>query len=385
MPRFALPLWVEEQLNQILSGSVAGNPANRWAIAAVVLFVSLVVFRLLKRFLRRRFQTWEEGQGPDWVRECQAAADDTRSWFLWIVSAYFASLTLTLSEQATRVVAAVTIAALLIQGGIWANRLIGGAIRRQVGRRVATDAASAMTISVVGFLARMALWALVGLMMLANFGVDVTALVAGLGIGGLAVALAAQNILSDLFASLSIVLDKPFVVGDFIIVGDFLGSVEHVGLKTTRVRSLSGEQLIFPNSDLLQSRIRNFKRMEERRVVFSVGVVYQTPLDQVAAIPGMLQEIVESQERTRFDRAHFQRYGDFALIFEVVYHVLTPDFGAYMDIQQRINLRIFQRWAELGIEFAYPTQTLLLERAGATPGRHATASDQYGSPPPSGA
>jgi small-conductance mechanosensitive channel len=281
-----------------------------------------------------------------------------------IVSAYFGSLTLRLPEKTLHLIGAVTIAALLIQGAIWANRLLVGAIQRQVNQRVATDAASAMTISAVGFLVRVALWTVVGLMMLANFGVDVTALVAGLGIGGVAVALAAQNILSDLFASLSIVLDKPFVVGDFIIVGDFMGSVEYVGLKTTRLRSLSGEQLIFPNGDLLQSRIRNYKRMTERRIVFSLGVVYQTPHEKLAAIPGLLREIVESQEGTRFDRAHFQKYADSALIFEVVYYVLTPDYNLYMDIQQRINLTIFQRWAELGIEFAYPTQTVFLERPG---------------------
>jgi len=163
------------------------------------------------------------------------------------------------------------------------------------------------------------------------------------------------------------VLDKPFVVGDFIVVGDFLGSVEHVGLKTTRLRSLSGEQLIFPNSDLLQSRIRNYKRMAERRIAFSLGVVYQTPHEKLAAIPGMLREIIESQQGTRFDRAHFQKYGDSALIFEVVYYVLSADYNVYMDIQQRINLTIFQQWGELGIQFAYPTQTLFLEPTAVAP------------------
>lgn len=367
MPQLTLPPWVAEQVDQILAGSLFGNSADRWALAAAVLLVSLLVLRLLKRFLGRRLRTWGERRGRDWVRESEALVADTRHWFLVIVSAYFASLILTLPDKTAHLIAAVTIAAVLIQGALWANRLIASAIQHQIRQRVATDAASAMTISAVGFLARMALWTVVGLMLLANFGVDVTALVAGLGIGGVAVALAAQNILSDLFASLSIVLDKPFVVGDFITVGEFLGSVEHVGLKTTRLRSLSGEQLIFPNSDLLQSRIRNYKRMAERRVVFSLGVVYQTPHEQLAAIPGLLREIVESQDGTRFDRAHFQRYGDSALIFEVVYYVLTPDYNTYMDIQQRINLTIFQRWAERGIAFAYPTQTLFLERTRLSP------------------
>jgi small-conductance mechanosensitive channel len=187
-------------------------------------------------------------------------------------------------------------------------------------------------------------------------------MIAGLGVGGIAVALAAQNILGDLFASLSIILDKPFVVGDFLIIGDFLGSVEKVGVKTTRLRSLSGEQLIFSNNDLLGSRIRNYGRMFERRVIFSIGVTYQTPADKLRAIPDMLREAVESQQPVRFDRAHFQKYGDFALIFEIVYYVLSADYKQYMDIQQAINLQINEDFEEHGIEFAYPTQTLYVSK-----------------------
>jgi small-conductance mechanosensitive channel len=191
-------------------------------------------------------------------------------------------------------------------------------------------------------------------------GVEITALVASLGIGGIAVALAVQNILSDLFASLSIVLDKPFVIGDFIIVDNCLGTVEHIGLKTTRLRSLSGEQLVFSNNDLLKSRVRNYKRMAERRVVFSVGVTYQTPLEKLERIPTLIRDTIEAQPAVRFDRAHFQGYGDFALNFEVVYYVLDPDYNRYMDIQQGINLGIYSSFAEEGIEFAYPTRTLYI-------------------------
>jgi small-conductance mechanosensitive channel len=195
-----------------------------------------------------------------------------------------------------------------------------------------------------------------------NLGVNVTALVAGLGVGGVAVALAVQNILGDLFASLSIVLDKPFVLGDFIIVGELLGAVENIGIKTTRVRSLSGEQLIFSNNDLLNSRIRNFGRMAERRVVFQLGVVYGTPKAKLEQIPAIIRSAIEAQQQTRFDRSHFAGYGDFSLDFENVYYVLDRDYNVYMDIQQAINLEIYGRFAEDGIEFAYPTQTLYLQR-----------------------
>jgi small-conductance mechanosensitive channel len=167
-----------------------------------------------------------------------------------------------------------------------------------------------------------------------------------------------MHILGDLLSSVAIVLDRPFELGDFVIIDDTLGTVEHIGLKTTRIRSLFGEQIVVGNSQLLQSRIRNFKRMAERRIVFSLGVTYETPHDLVARIPGMIREIVEAREGVRFDRAHFQKYGDFALVFEAVYYVLSPDYNRYMDTQQAINLDVLERFQREGIEFAYPTQTL---------------------------
>ena len=163
-------------------------------------------------------------------------------------------------------------------------------------------------------------------------------------------------------ASFSIVLDRPFVIGDFIIVDDYLGTVEHIGLKTTRVRSLSGEQLVFSNADLLRGRVRNYKRMYERRVVFSIGVVYQTPYEKLKQIPTLIQEIIEAQEHVHFDRAHFRQYGPYSLDFEIVYWVKNPDYNVYMNIQQAINLAIFQRFEKEQIEFAYPTQSLYISR-----------------------
>jgi len=212
----------------------------------------------------------------------------------------------------------------------------------------------------IGFVSRIVIWSLVVLLALDNAGIDVTALVAGLGVGGVAVALAVQNILGDLFASLSIVFDKPFAVGDFLIIDSYMGSVEYVGLKTTRLRSLSGEQRVFSNSDLLGSRIRNYGRMYERRVSFDIGVTYQTPRDKLRMIPEILREAIESQKQTRFDRSHFKAYGDSSLLFETVYYVGVPDYNIYMDIQQAVNLRVHERFEEEGVEFAYPTRTLLV-------------------------
>jgi small-conductance mechanosensitive channel len=173
-----------------------------------------------------------------------------------------------------------------------------------------------------------------------------------------------------LFASLSITFDRPFVIGDFLIVDNFLGSVEHIGIKSTRLRSLSGEQIVMSNADLLKSRLRNYGRMTERRVLFSASVTYETPAELLERIPGIIREIIEAQPDTRFDRSHFAAHAAASLDFETVYYVLSADYNHYMDIQQAINLRIHREFARLGIEFAYPTQRLLLERvtAGARPG-----------------
>jgi small-conductance mechanosensitive channel len=189
-------------------------------------------------------------------------------------------------------------------------------------------------------------------------GVNITAFVASLGVGGVAVALAVQNILSDLFASLAIGLDKPFEVGDFVVFGDVAGAVERVGLKTTRIRSISGEQIICSNTELLKNTLHNYKRMEERRVVFNFGINYATPPDTIAQIPGIVRKAVESFEKTRFDRAHFKEFGTSALNFETVYFITTTDFNLYMDVQQNINLYIMREFQAHDIAFAFPTMTL---------------------------
>lgn len=206
------------------------------------------------------------------------------------------------------------------------------------------------------------IWGLGFILILDNLGYKVSTVLAGLGIGGIAVALAAQTIFKDLFSYFIIVFDKPFAVGDFIIVGDLMGTVETIGLKTTRIRSISGEELIFSNSDLTDSRVKNFKRMYNRRVVFSIGVTYDTTLENLKKIPGIIKSIIESIKDTKFDRAHFFKYGDFALIYEVVYFVVGSDYNKYMDIQQEINFKIKEEFDKLKIEFAFPTQTVYVHK-----------------------
>ncbi|MFQ5586949.1 MAG: mechanosensitive ion channel family protein, partial [Thermodesulfobacteriota bacterium] len=202
------------------------------------------------------------------------------------------------------------------------------------------------------------IWGLGIIFLLDNLGFKISTVIAGLGIGGIAVAMASQAILGDLFSYFAILFDRPFELGDFIIVDDYMGSVEHIGIKTTRIRSLGGEQLVFSNTDLTNSRVRNYKRMEKRRVVFSLGVTYDTSLEQLKEIPGIIRSAITGLTGTAFDRAHFSSYGDFSLNFEVVYYILSGDYNRYMDIQQEINFAIKEEFEKRGIEFAFPTQTL---------------------------
>lgn len=247
-----------------------------------------------------------------------------------------------------------------VQLGLWFNHVITFAMGRYLAQTERTDAGFKTTVIAIAFIARLMLIAVLILVALDTFGINITTLITGLGIGGIAVALAVQSILGDLIASLSIMFDKPFALGDFIIVGDFLGSVEHIGLKTTRIRSLSGEQLIFSNSDLLSSRIRNYGRMRERRVVFTVGITYDTPPDILRQAPGIIQDIIKNMDKTRFDRSHFFTFADSSLNIETVYYVLDADYNIYMDIQQQINFEIFERFQAAGMSFAFPSRTVYL-------------------------
>jgi len=204
-------------------------------------------------------------------------------------------------------------------------------------------------------------WAIGLVFLLDNLGFEISAVIAGLGIGGIAIALAAQTILGDLFSYFVIFFDRPFEIGDFIILnGDFLGSVEYIGIKTTRIRSLTGEQIVVSNTDLTNSRIKNFKRMERRRIVFNLRVTYQTSHKYLKEIPLMVKKFIEEQPDTLFDRAHFQKFSESSLDFEFVYYVLSSDYNKYMDTQQAINLKIHEEFEKQGIEFAYPTRTIFL-------------------------
>lgn len=215
-----------------------------------------------------------------------------------------------------------------------------------------------VTTTVIGIMVRILVWTMTLLSILANLGVDITAMVASLGVGGIAIALALQTLLSDVFASLAIGVDKPFEIGDFVVFGEVAGTIEHIGLKTTRIRSLSGEQVVCANADLLSQIVHNYKRMNTRRIVFKFGITYSTPTEKVREVGAMVRRIIEEVDNARFDRAHFFGFDDSQLTFEVVYIVQTSDYNKYMDIQQEINLGLLQGVRDLGVQFAFPTRSI---------------------------
>ncbi len=345
-----------------LEFELLGNPVREWTTSAVILVVVLALLLIARRLLRRRLQKLAVESDGIFFKVARHVVGQSKGWFLFLIAANVSLRSIDASEKFDLVFGRLLIIGMLIQMGIWAVAGLGRFMKLRREEQLEEDAGAVAAMDIVGFLMRVSVWAIVFLLTLDNLGINITALVAGLGVGGIAVALAAQNIISDLFASLSIVLDKPFVLGDFLMIDNLAGNVEKVGIKTTRIRSLSGEQLVFSNNDLLASRIRNYGRMFERRIVFKIGVVYQTPLEKLEKIPGIVEDVIVKQESARFDRAHFQTFGDFSLNFEVVYYVESSDYKLYMDIQQAVNLEIFRRFAAAGIEFAYPTQTLYLSR-----------------------
>lgn len=347
-----------------LDHTLLGNPVSAWLTALAIALSINVLVGLIKWSIVRRLAKLASNTGTQLDDALVSMAQRTKQTLVLLVTLFVGSHYLDLPERAELIMGGVATLAAFIQLGLWLGAGLDFWLKRYQVRTMEANAGAATAVAAIGFVGRLILWAIVLLLALDNLGVDVTAMVAGLGVGGIAVALAVQNILGDLFASLSIIVDKPFVIGDFVVIDDFSGTVEHVGLKTTRLRSIGGEQLVFSNSDLLKARLRNYKRMYERRILFRFGVTYQTPVEKLEWIPSFVRGVIESEELARFDRTHFCGFGDSSLDFEVVYWMKDPDYGKYMDTQQTINLALFRGLAAEKIDFAYPTRTLFVEGPG---------------------
>jgi len=327
------------------------NTLTEWITALVIFAAVCSFFFLLKSLVRRRAQ--RRAVPPSHVQELLTdLVRRTRTYFILFVALWSGSLTLALNAHHEHVWRLIVLVAVLLQAGLWAGGLVLFWADRIAEHRSA-DASTRMTINVVAIAARVLLWTIVLLVILDNLGINVTALVTGLGIGGIAIALAVQNILGDLFAALSIVLDKPFVVGDAINVGDAAGTVEHIGLKSTRLRSDSGEMIIISNGDLLKSRIRNYRGQEKRLVVLRLGIAYGTPVEKLARVPEIIKAAAERESSVKFDRSNFTSFGMFALVTESVYSVYKLSYAEYMNAQQRINLDIYKKLCDEGIEIAH--------------------------------
>jgi small-conductance mechanosensitive channel len=347
---------------------------TQWLGLFVLSIVLWTILRVILRQAVKRFQIVSRLTASHWDDLFVAMMQRTSGFLIFVISFYVASFLAGAPSETRVIFYKALVIALFFQAAIWGNQVVEYLLRRYLMKRnhvTKDDNFDISAYSAINITGKFLLWTLLFLLLLDNLGINITALVTGLGIGGIAIALAVQNILGDIFASLSIVLDRPFEVGDFIVVGDQAGTVENIGLKTSRIKSLSGEQLVFPNKTLIETEIRNFKRMQTRRVVFSFGVVYNTPREKLQRIPELVKEIIQSTEDTSFDRAHFTKFAESSLDFEVVHIMQTPDYNKYMDIQQHINLALFECFAKEGIEFAFPSRTVFIQNSNPERSGHA--------------
>ncbi len=344
-------------MNDFLERVYFNNTVKEYLIALAAIVIGIIIVRLFKNVIISRLKKLAgktETNVDDYIVDVVGQFGIPA---LYILIAYISIRSLELTEKAQDILAiamTVVITYLLIQ---FASSLIIKMLKVYVTKQENGEE-KLKQIGGLVLIINVVIWLIGLLFFFDNMGYDVTAVVAGLGVGGIAIALAAQNILGDLFNYFVIFFDRPFEVGDFLIIDDKLGVVEYIGFKTTRINSLSGEQLVFSNSDLTNSRIHNYKKMERRRVVFKIGVIYQTTYNQLKQIPDLLKNIVEEQLDVTFDRSHFQKYGDSSLDFEVVYYVAGADYNKYMDTQQAINFRIYEEFEKLNLVIAYPTRTL---------------------------
>lgn len=348
-------------MKEILDYKLLSNSVQDYLIAIAIIIVGLIIIRIFKKVVLNSLDKWAQKTKTNLDDYIVKAVEKFAVPLLYYGAFYFGITTLSLSTKIIKwlnIISTVLIAYLAI---VFITSSVRLAINSYLDRKGEGEEKKKQMKGIT-IIFNFLIWSFGIVFLLDNLGYNVSSIIAGLGIGGVAIALAAQTVLKDLFSYFVIFFDRPFEIGDFLIVGDKLGAVEYIGIKTTRLRSLGGEQLIFSNTDLVDSRVHNYKRMQRRRVLFKLGVIYQTPKKLLEEIPGIIKKAITDLDNTTFDRAHFSSYGDFSLNFEIVYYVLSADYNVYMDTQQAINLKIYEEFEKKGIEFAYPTQTLFLEK-----------------------
>lgn len=338
--------------------------AGRWTIAFVASVFITIISKLMLGAVAKRLRQFAERTTSSWDDTGVDLIDGFKSGVIFTWSLFVIGKSLQPPEWAQKALLLAVVVSSTLQVALWGFHILQNWRKTVLTRKIEQDPSSAAALGLLYSAVQAVFVITIVLIAMSNLGINITALLAGLGVGGVAVALAAQNILGDLLASLSIVLDKPFVVGDFVVAGNEKGTVEHIGIKTTRLRSLSGEELILSNKDLLESRIQNFKRMWRRRIVQEFGVVYSTPANVIEQIPGWVRTIIQKHAKLEFDRCHFAKYGASSLDFEFVFYVADPEYNVYMDLQQNVLLDIFRKFAEEKVEFAFPTRTIHIASSG---------------------
>ena len=348
-------------MHEFFAHSLFGNAVSDYLASFGLFLGGIAIVYVFKRYVLARLKKWASSTETRLDDLLVRAIEKSVVPAVYLGIFYISLHTLTLStdfKNGLRIAAIIAITVLAVRAIISAVNI---GLESYLKTSVLSDGSEKQLKGIRG-LVNFAIWVIALVFLLDNMGVKISAVVAGLGVGGIAVALAAQAVLGDLFGYFVIFFDKPFEIGDFIVVGDKMGVVEYIGIKTTRIRAIGGELLIFSNKDLTNSRVHNFKKMEKRRVVFKLGVIYQTTSEKLKAIPSIVRRIIEEQQDATFDRGHFASYGDSSLDFEFVYYVTGADYAKYMDIQQAINLEIFETFEKQKIEFAYPSQTLFINK-----------------------
>jgi len=344
-------------MNSFLELVFLQNSIKSWLIALVIMLLIMLTARVMQQVVLTRIRRFADKTSSTLDDFMMRLVERTAMPMLYFIAVYAASRYLNKSEFINKIIQAIFITVIVF----FVVRAIGDLFSYIFQRFTNSDHGQLKQAKGILLIIKIMLWLGGAVFLLDNLGYDITTIVTGLGIGGIAIALAAQAVLADLFSYLVIFFDKPFEVGDFIQTGDKSGVVEYIGIKTTRLRTLSGEQLIMSNTDLTNSRVQNFKRMEKRRVVLSIGVTYETGSEKLKMIPAIIQEIIGQLDEVQFDRAHFSEFGDFSLNFELVYYLMTSDYLKHMDIQQRLLFCLYERFENEQIEFAYPTQRLLFQ------------------------
>lgn len=333
--------WISDNSGQILLAIGAAV-----VIAGLLYVLRGVGHRLIK----------DRGDTVEWRDIFGRALAKTGTFFIFAAAAKLVSTQADAPVTLERLIDIIFTVATAFQAAVWARELILGLIERRVGEDDAHKTLKS-AIGLIRLLITVALFAVAVIVILDNLGVNVTGLVAGLGIGGIAIGLAAKGIFDDLFAALSIIFDRPFRPGDTITFGTMTGTVEQIGLKTTRIRALNGEQVIMSNANLLNEQVQNWAKLQRRRGITTFGLTYQTTPEMLARVPLEVKEIVEAQPLASFDRCHATQFAPSSVDFELMFHVESAEMTDFMSVRQAIMLGMLRKFAELGIEFAYPTQT----------------------------